>query len=332
MTGLALATLLLFVGFAQAEEQYRTFTVDGMVGQVNGQAIYAEDVLEPIGPQLDQLYGQLSRRDFMRQAAQLASASLRQIVTDALILGEAQRDLNEGERQALRMMIQRERERILREYGRGALAVAEQRLMEERGVTLDQFLDQRREEIIVQRYLSTRLLPQVNVSRKDIERYYRENYDQFNPPAERDLRILMVDSPEKAQSMLETLAEDSKTDFENHQGVRQMSMNATMGEDVFADVRVNEILGELSEGEAGGPIEVGEQHWIVVIDRLDQSDRVSLKEAQLRIEDLLRKQQFQIRVDRYKDELFEKGSYNPMEEMTESMMYIILGRYGLDTR
>ncbi len=82
------------------------YKVAGMVGQVNGQAIYADDVFEPMHEQLRALGQSLSRQDFRQRAEVLIRGRLDQIMTDSLILGEAQRDLSERERQGLKRIMQ----------------------------------------------------------------------------------------------------------------------------------------------------------------------------------------------------------------------------------
>ena len=66
------------------------YTVDAMVGQVNGKPIYASTVFESIFEQLAALGRSLPRAEFRQRAGQLIEARLGQIVTDALILGEAE--------------------------------------------------------------------------------------------------------------------------------------------------------------------------------------------------------------------------------------------------
>src|SRR5690606_31306012 len=80
-------------------------TADAMVGQVNGRAIYASQVLAPIAPQLRSLGQSVSRAEFRRQADNLIRGELLRIITDALILGEAERDLTQQEHYGLLAML-----------------------------------------------------------------------------------------------------------------------------------------------------------------------------------------------------------------------------------
>ena len=308
-----------------------TYAVDAMVGQVNGEAIYADEVLEPIDRQLTALADDLDRRAFLQRATQLVAGRLRQIVSDALILGEAQRSLNENQRRQLRAIMQREREKALREYGRGALAVAERRLREEKGLSLSQYLEERRQEIIVQQFLRAQLMPRINVSRKDIERYYREHEDRYNPPPTRDIRVYISDSRRAAAELRQALdhGEASVRPMldDPDGGIREMVMDDAAGDEVFADAAVNDALLGLDAGGVSVPVEVGEQYWVLHVRDVDQPRRRSLRDVQLDIDRLLKGQQFQVRVEQYKRELFETGSYNPLDEMAQAVMEVVVGRY-----
>ncbi|MFW6336444.1 MAG: hypothetical protein ACOC3G_04890, partial [Phycisphaeraceae bacterium] len=242
------------ITWAQEREQapQPTLAMDAMVGQVNGEAIYANQVIAPISDQLASLSDRLPRAQFLRRARQLVAGRVQQIVTDALLLGEARRSLTEGQRRQLRVILQRERERILREYGRGALAVAERNLQEEKGMGLDAFLRQREQEIIVQQFQRSQLLPRINVSRKDIARYYRENESTYNPPPVRDLQVLVADSREAARELRREIASNpSALDAwlaDDERGVEEIDMGKTAGNEVFGDERVNRAMLDLESG------------------------------------------------------------------------------------
>jgi hypothetical protein len=308
-----------------------SYAVDAMVGQVNGEAIYADEVLEPIDEQLRALSQELPRGEFIQRASRLVAGRVRQIVADALILGEAQRSLTEQQVRRLRVIMHNEREKVLREYGRGSLAVAERRLREEKGLSLDAFLEERRQEIIVSQFLRTELMPKINVSRKDIERYYRENIDRYAPPPTRDIRVYISDSREAALELRRALADDAvalRALLEDPAaGVRDMTMDDAAGDEVFAADAANAALVELAEGEASEPVEVNDQHWVIHVTGIEQPRPRSLRDAQIEIDRRLRAQAFQVRVERYRRELFDRGSFNPLREMASAVMEVVVGRY-----
>ena len=98
--------------------------LDALVGQINGQPVYADDLLADLDAQLAALGGRLEPGVFEQRAAELIDSTLRERLVNALILGEAERALTENQRAGVRYLVAERREDLLRTYGRGSLAVA----------------------------------------------------------------------------------------------------------------------------------------------------------------------------------------------------------------
>ncbi len=310
------------------------YALDGMIGQVNGKAIYAHDVLEPLDAQLAALGRQLPRREFEQRAMELIGLRLQQIVTDALIYAEAQRDLTKSENLGLSQMIQVRRDELLRLYGRGSVALAEQTLREE-GTTLDRKLEEFRQGVVVSKLLRDKLYPRVNVTKRDVERYYNDHRAEYNPPATRTLRVIRVDDPEIAAKVAERLAvgdpfEKLATSVVNRPGLaaRGGLMAAVTGDVIFREDELNQAVQGLGEGEyTPEAIPAGGEYWFIMVEALDQPASVPLKMAQLEIEKVLADQQFRVLSERYRDELFRKGSYAALDQMGQQLLQIALNRY-----
>jgi len=311
----------------------RHYSVDGMVGQVNGRAIYTSEVFEPIHEQLATFGRELPPDTFRKRAASIIASRLGAMVTDALIYGEAQRDLSDPERQGLVMATQNQREKILREYGQVSPALAEVNLIEKTGLNLDQTLEQWRQAAVIQRYIGQKIRPKVNVTRKDVRRYYQEHYNEFNPPSSRTVRVIQVDSQEDAESIQQMLAAatpfaQAATDPRNvfHPGTGGL-MGDMAGEQLFADEAVNRATLGLEAGTCAGPITVGEKRWFVCVEKINQAQGRPLMGVQVQIHEILFRQQFREYSDRYRMQLFEEGSYNSIEQMTMSLLQIAVDRY-----
>lgn len=308
-----------------------TLAMDAMVGQVNGEAIYANQVIAPIRDQLESLSQRLPRPQFLRGARQLVAGRVQQIVTDALVLGAARRSLAEPQRRRLRVIMKRERERILREYGRGALAVTERKLQREKGMGLSQFLNQREQEIIVQQFLRTQLMPRVNVSRKDIERSYRDDQNVYNPPPVRDLQVLISNSREQALELRHAITENPDAIdqwlADTERGIEEIDMGETVGDEVFGDEKVNRDMLELEAGELSAPLAVGDKFWILRLRDLEQERARPLREVQVEIRNRLTQEQFQRQIQRYRADLFETGSYDSLDDMSGAVMRVVISRY-----
>jgi PPIC-type PPIASE domain len=317
----------------------KTYSVDAMIGQVNGRAIYTNAVLdEQLRETLKRWGKELPRETFRKRAAERIAVKLNSMVTDALVYGEAQRDLSDAERQGLTVAQSRYREQLLREHGQGSPALAEANLIEKTGLNLDQTIEQWRQAAVVQRYMRQKLTPKVNVTRRDVKRYYQEHYDQFNAPEQRTVRVIQAASQEDAQHLKSLLdagtpfaqaAKDDRNLFRSDKG----GLIGTMaGDKLFADPQVNQATLELQPGQCAGPINVDGKSWFVCVEKIEQPKGQSLMDVQVQIQATLYEQQLREHSERYRERLFEVGSYNSIEQMTLTLLEIATDRYASSGR
>lgn len=308
------------------------YTVAGMVGQVNGQALYAANVFKPMSAQLQALANQLSRSKFYKRARQLIQSRLEQMVADRLILGRASRDLSQGERRGLDHYVQEHRQMLIRKYGQGSLPIAKLQIKQQTGKTLDQALRDFRDSVIVGRYLHQKLLPRINVTRRGVRRYYHNHYQQFNPPTERTLRLIRVDTiaaAKKVKQMLDSgqsfkaVANNPLNDYNADNGGM---MGQQQGDHVFKG-QLNAAMLKLKPGHYDGPISFDGYQWFIYLQKLVKPKRHSLRDVQLQIEGELRAEQFRTLSTEYRQKLFKHGSYNSIPQMTSELLKIAMNRY-----
>lgn len=311
------------------------YTLDAMVGQVNGQAIYVGTVLEPISDQLTSLGRTLPPTVFRDRARGLIMAQLDQIVTDKLIVGEAERDLAEDERAGLKKYMDERRAELIRKYGRGSETLADRTLLEQSGRGLEQSLRELRQRVVVQRYLQQKLMPKINVTRRDIERHYHENREKFNPPLGRTLRIIRVVDRQQAEAVdrrlaagesFQTLAREPINTYRPSDGGL---MGGTTGDKVFGDAALNEAMVAAGEGRHSPRVEAEGAWWWVRVEAVDRPPGRSLHEVQTQIEQLLRAQRFQALTMEYRQQLYREGSYNPLDQMAMMVLEVAVNRYAV---
>lgn len=312
------------------------FAVDAMVGQVNGQPIYANAVFEPIIEQLTALGSNLLPGDFRQRARQLIESRLAQIVADSLILGEAESDLSAQEQAGLQNILKEQREELIRFWGIGSVALAEANLVRQTSRSLEQTLTESRQRLLVQRYLRQKLFPKINVTRKDIERYYNDHFDQFNPPPTRTLRLISVQDPSAAGRVNQLL--NDGTAFEDVAALainqyrpdeKGLMSKQAMGDQVFSQPQLNEAMLGLRASQHSPPIQIGDKTWWISVDSIEQPHGQPLIAVQLEIEQLLRRQQFQALTQQYRQELFATGSYNPIDSMSDALLMVAMSRFAL---
>lgn len=309
------------------------YTVDAMVGQVNGRAIYADQVLEPMEDQLAAMGRQLRPGEFRRQAYQQILRYLRSMIADALLYGEARRGLTEIEHGGLKRVIQQHREELLRIYGQGSLALAEQNIKLQLESTLDQQVEKYRQTVVVQKLLHEKLIPRINVTKGDIIRYYREHNEQFNPPVIREIHVIRAPDSEVAQQVRGYLTEGQS--FKSIAGSElntwkrsEAGAMTAIGQKVFRQAPLNKRMLGLAQGQyTDEPIQIDDAYWFLFMASIDRPASRSIAEVQLEIKQILHQQQFRMLADEYRSRLFETGSFNTLEEMAEALTAIAANRY-----
>lgn len=309
-----------------------TYDMDGMVGQVNGQPLYAGQIFQPLDDQLAALGRQLPSAAFHDRARELITSRLGQMVTDNLLLGEAERDLSENERYRLTQMVAFKRQELIRLHGRGAPSVAEAELIKSTGQTLAQTLEDYRQRVLVQRYLHRKLMPKINVTRRDIERYYRDHADEFHSPMRRTIRLIRTAKQEDAKKVSDALkagqsfAHVASGDLNQYNAGGGGRMEAP-GDNPLAFDKLNQAMAQLEAGQWIGPIAAGGGFWFVDIVKIQQAKSQSLRDAQLDIGDRLREQQYRVLSHRYRQKMYQQGSYEAIPSMTRTLVAIAMSRY-----
>lgn len=311
----------------------RAQITSALVGQVNGNPIYAREVLEPMDAQLAALARQHPPREFMQLTQRQIAQRLEQLIIDALILGEARRTLSQRDRTIIDYITQKQREELIRKYGQGSMTVADDTLEQTTGKGLDQTLEDFRQRQIVTRFMQVRVMSQINVTRRDIERYYHDHPELFNPPPVRTVRVIRVASSEelaeveRALEAGEPFAEVAGRETNLFRRDEGGLWGEVKGEPPFADARVNEAVLSLEAGAVSEPIEVDGAWWVVHVERIVDPPKVSLVEAQPRIERALKEARFQAASNRLRREFFQTGSYTPVNQMGTTLMRIAAARY-----
>ncbi len=319
---------------AQSTRTAGPLPIDGMIGQINGQPVYADDILADLEPALRALGQRESTGAFRAQAREEIDQAVRSMLVNALILGEAERALTEHQWNGVRFMQNQKRQELLRQHGQGSIAVAERNLFELTGRTLRETLDRYRDGLITDSYVRQNLSSRVNVSRRDIERYYRDHNDQFNTPTQRDLTLVVVDGQESADVVLSELNHGVAFKDIAAGPLNQLEgggvLTGITGDAPFGRPAVEEAMAELSPQDWAGPIDVGDgRFWFVWVDAKEDGRNMSLIDAQAVIERSLQEAQFNLLTNEFKERLLREGSYESPERMIDALVDIAASRYAV---
>ena len=160
------------------------YTIDGLVGQINGRPIYADEFLLPIADRIIRLASDpnVPRPAAVREIEKLVASRFNDVVDSELIIAEAESSLSPEMQQGIFGWLQSIQEQTIAERG-GTRATAEASIGEEFQITLDEFLEQRKTVALAMNLLRKRVEPRAIVSWRDIEQEYRRRWSDYNPPA-----------------------------------------------------------------------------------------------------------------------------------------------------
>lgn len=312
------------------------YALDAMVGQINGRPVYASQIFQQIGQeQLERLGSENDRLTFKREVRNILANHLRSRISDALIVAEAEASLTEREQMGLLALIQMEREKLIAEAG-GYLAGAEANVRDMGYAGIDDYLEtKRREKLVDQKYLQEKLLPKIQVTRRDVEAYYRAHPEQFNPPPRIALRMILVMDQDAAEQVSQALESGEAFDAVAQAHSRFKPDDGGFGEfesqlsefSGFGLEPLNQAVRQLAPGQRSDRIELDNGYaWVKLID-VQQRPGKRLSEVYLDIENRLRAARFHELQREYVTDLLERGNYTPIPQMLDMLVDVAMARY-----
>lgn len=326
---------------AQTTAESRTdlaLPIDAMVGHINGEAVYADQIFDVnLVAQLESFGRRFDREAFGNAASGVIQDKLQGIIINKLILGEAERNLQEAQRRGIEGRIQAEREELLRFYGQGSLAKAKAEFKKERGKELEQHLIAFREELVIGSYVRSKVMPKIVVNQRDVERYYADNIEKYQQPDQRVVRLIRVTEASvvdeidsrlnKGESFKNIAADPSLNNYNPDNGGIFNGGDPVPGNKVIGIESVNNALLKLETGGHAGPIKAGDNTFYVQVVELTPGVKIELADAQIKIESILRSTQFEKHALRFRVGLLRRGSYSDPAQMGQKLLDIAFARY-----
>lgn len=308
--------------------------VDSLIGQVSGRPIFADQFLAPISDQLRvQAEKAESPQKFLPIARAIIRQRLREIVLNELFLAEAENALTEQQQQGLLAFIRDFREKSIAEAF-GSLSRRESELQQE-GRTLDQYVEEYRNQALIGNLINQKIEPRVIVSWKDVEREYERRKAEFNPPGTVTLQRIRVDNNQA------DVIDDVKRRLaagEDFAGVADAAGEPNHGtwdtfkvgpngiEDVIDEYKP--FLKDLHDGLVTPSISYRDRTVWLRVAHLDQPAAKSLYDVQRQlIAELLERRRAEER-EKYIRGLFEKGIYDELDAMADRILAVAMLRYG----
>lgn len=319
-------------------------TLDARVGQINGEPVFANAVLEPLDGALRVAAAEAANdRAWLRSASEIIAREVRTRVANTLILAEARSNLTPEQRAGLPTFLQRIRESLAADE-RGSVILADDQLRRREGVTIDQKVQQILDEELIRNELRTRVNASVVVPFELVRFEYERRFEEFNPPKRAVFRQIWVRVENEAEvgeverglaageSFVAVANRPSNARWHRDEGRWARTFRGEFAETTFFENETLQgaIIG-LAVGEIAGPVVIDLEPtryvaW-VYLESIEQPRVVTLADAQQGIYQQLVNAEREKAHERYFAELFARGSFTRMEEMAIRLVEIATERY-----
>jgi len=312
--------------------------LDALVGQVSGRPLFASEFFESMDARLIAESRRESRREFLVGLREQVSEALRDTIRDELLLAEFEATLTPQERQGLATFVQGIRENLIRRGG-GSTELANQLLIREEGLTLEEKVEAESRQQLVRQMVGRLLRDRAWIPWRDVRRAYLRDLDEYRPSATARYTVIMApaDDAERVASIQRELAAGREfaavaelhSVFRPEQRGRyevSVAPGGLVETEVFADAELNERAVALEETESVGPFEwSGRRVWL----RLESvgAEGTSLYEAQDDIlAELRQRRLLQVQAEFF-GELEARGSLSDVERMQNELFRLGAERY-----
>ncbi len=166
-------------------------TMNALLGMINGDPIFVQDVLRPIDGDLIKLAKSARNlSDFKVQSREMVRRQVNTLISDRLTMQKAKSSLDEDDKRRVDIMMNKVRHDLLTQYA-GSEAMADQ-AFRARGSSLEKELNDRKRKFIRDIYLRKTLWPRITVTRQQILAYYEQNIKDYSFDAEVDLYTITL--------------------------------------------------------------------------------------------------------------------------------------------
>ncbi|HYE01798.1 MAG TPA: hypothetical protein VD963_01045 [Phycisphaerales bacterium] len=318
----------------------RPVAVEQLIGQVNGQPIFASEILAPLEGRLRQAAAASKGNTaaWRNLAGPVIKAAIELHVQSEVLLAEVYARLTPQQRaEGLRGFFDEIRGELVRR-NQGSAELAEERLRESES-TLDAAVQDQLDQALIQEQIKKEIKARVNVSSRDVRLYYENNFAKFNPPGTARLRLIRVKDPAGARRIADLLEHDSgfaeaarspENSFNAAQGgLHEVTVAGHYAEgNFFAQEELNRAARALEPGMTAGPIELagGETAW-VHLEAVDRPPGKTLYEAQRQILGELTETRLREELGRYFQRVERRASFTELDEMITRLLDIATERY-----
>lgn len=314
--------------------------VEAKVGDINGRPIYARAFFAPDADRLIANAQDMSMEEWRRETERLIAVNLRGELRDELLQAETLAKLTIQQRQGLRAWLEQIRSNLISQ-NRGSAALANRRLQEQAGSSLEQTVSRREQRELVRQTLIEEVVRRINISWRDIQQRYERDADLYDPPPMAHFRLIRLPSAQTEDvrridielasgTPFEELANGPLNRFNPDAGGAYMNSfeEGEYGQRRFFGLEeLNRAAWRLQPGQWAGPITSGSSTYWILLESVEKK-LIPLYEAQLEIFSKLRMERIDEESARYVDRLIERARVNNEAEIRRKLLDFAIEAYG----
>lgn len=329
---------------AAREGKDERLAVDQLVGQINGRPVFANEFFAPMDARLRRNASEMTDRQWVTETRKAIDAALWDRLRDQLLLAEFESSLTPDQKMGLFAFV----DSIRSDLVSGNLGSEEQtneKLLATEQVDLDTKVADISKRVFIREQIRKEILSRVQVSFWDVRLYYEQHLDEFAPPPVAKFRIIQVPAtdPEKiarieaaldaGEEFADVAARESawRPNAANSHDVMIASREYT-AERYFGPEPLNAAVIGLAPGEVTNRVDLGGDCWWIRLDAIHQPEGRTLYEAQSQIEEIIRADRSREEEIRYFAELFKRGSFSDVQQMSARLLQFAAERYLIQDR
>jgi hypothetical protein len=315
--------------------------VESLVGQINGRPIYADEFLERIEDRLIQLSVDKNKSPMEIRAAarELVNERFRTLVDSELVIAEAQSRVSPEMQQGVLAWLRDMQERTVAQHG-GSFNETNKQLLEETGKTINEWVEDKKNEALATDLIRRKVEPRVIVSWRDIEQAYEVYRQNAKVEAKYQLgRIsLQKDSQADKIELVTKMLAEGKPFVEVAKAVgmrgdgewREVSVgpNGPQYGDMVEEIA--EVLRPLKPGQVSAPVEGRTTMvWYAVVSETGRQEAMSLFDplVQFGLRDQLTGRRRNFEQYRYISKLRSRWLSKEIGEMRDRLWNLAQERY-----
>lgn len=313
--------------------------LDAKVGDISGHPIYVSSFFDSISDRLIASANQKDLRSWRNDAIEIVKNRLDGIIYDELLRAETIAALSPNQRVGLQSFLKDFRSNILSE-NLGSKELANRRILEDQGITLDEALRQKELDTLVGLTLYQEINQRINISWRDIKQRYERDIDRFQPEPTVVLQVIRVLEPEGelvtsitdrlngGEDFGDIASSDVNTFNKDSKGIIETLLEGDFAStEFFAPQLLNEAVWSLSEGKWTGPVSLGNANfWILYAEKRQESQ--TLYEAQIQLHRELTEERRRIERAKFLSDLIERARVSSRDEILLRLLYIAEQQYG----